>query len=82
MQEYEEILEKVQIKHQKRRKLIETINIKPTEAKLKKLKELNTLCGYSDVAKILNLTVSNVGVSLKRIREKFKNYAYKNLSTL
>ncbi|MGC8870892.1 MAG: hypothetical protein ACP5PT_07380, partial [Brevinematia bacterium] len=82
VEEYEEILEKVQIKYQKRKKLIEEINKKPTESKLKKLKELNTLCGYSDVAKLLNMSVSNVGVSLKRIRDKFKNYVYKNLSTL
>lgn len=72
--EYEEILEKVRIKYQKRKKLIEEINKNPTESKLKKLKELNTLCGYSDVGKLLNLTVSNVGVSLKRIRDKFKSY--------
>ncbi len=80
--EYEEIYKNVNKKYIKRKKLIESINKKPTKTKMEKLKKLNTLCGYSDVGKLLNLSVSNVGVSLKRIREKFKNYAYKNLSTL
>lgn len=81
VKEYEEIYEKVSAKYMKRKKLIESINQKPTKQKLDKLKKINTLCGYSDVAKFLGITVNNVGVSLKRIREKFKSYAYKNLST-
>lgn len=82
IKEYEEILSKVSKKYQKRKKLIESINQKPSRSKLEKLKRINTLCSYSDVANLLGITVSNVGVSLKRIRDKFKNYAYKNLSTL
>ncbi|MFN4244589.1 MAG: hypothetical protein ACK4F9_00370 [Brevinematia bacterium] len=82
LKEYEEIYENISKKYAKRKKLIESINQKPSVAKLEKLAKLNTLCGYSDVAKLLNMSVSNVGVSLKRIREKFKSYAYRNLSTL
>lgn len=82
LNEYEEILKKVSKKYQKRKKLIESINQNSSSRKVEKLKKMNTLCSYSDVANLLGLTVSNVGVSLKRIRDKFKNYAYRNLSTL
>lgn len=80
--EYQEILVKVSKRYQKRKKLIESINQNPSPKKIEKLRKMNTLCNYSDVANLLGMTVSNVGVSLKRIRDKFKAYAYKNLSTL
>ncbi|MCS7299685.1 MAG: sigma-70 family RNA polymerase sigma factor [Spirochaetia bacterium] len=82
LSEYEEILARVSKKQAKRRKIIQLLQQKPSQKLLDKLKKINTLCGYSDVAKLLNMTVSNVGVSLKRIRDKFKDYEYKNLSTL
>lgn len=81
LREYEEIYNKVSKKYQKRKELIDSINENPKKHKLEKLRSLNTLCGYTDVAKLLNMTVSNVGVSLRRIREKFRNYIYRNLST-
>ncbi|MCX8029466.1 MAG: sigma-70 family RNA polymerase sigma factor [Brevinematales bacterium] len=82
LSEYQDILKKVFKKCELRKKLIQLINKKPTENRIERLKKMNILCGYSDVAKLLGMTVSNVGISLKRLRDRFKNYAYKNLSTL
>ncbi|MEN2997495.1 MAG: hypothetical protein ABDH28_00425 [Brevinematia bacterium] len=72
--EYEEILQRVGKKYEKRKKLIDSINANPKKRKLERLRSLNILCGYADVGKLLNMSVSNVGVSLKRIRDKFRSY--------
>jgi|GEM_PF-2846977 len=74
LEEYEEILKRVQKKYGARRKLIEKMQFKMNQNYLTKLNSLNTLCSYSDVGKLLNLSISNVGVSLKRLREKFSRH--------
>ncbi len=74
LKEYEEILKRVQKKYEKRKKIIEKIQKTQSQKYLDKLNSLNTLCSYADVAKLLNLSISNVGVSLKRLREKFHKY--------
>ena len=74
LKEYEEILKRVQKKYETRKKIIEKIQSTQNKKYIDKLNSLNTLCSYADVAKLLNLSISNVGVSLKRLREKFQKY--------
>ncbi len=78
LKEYNEILEKVSFKYQKRKKLVEKLHLSNNKKRiLEKLNSMSVLCSYSDVGKLLNMTISNVGVMLKRIRERFSEYISK-----